>query len=196
MQIRHSFSNDRESRPGKRISSDSSLSLSHFLILPPSLSLVRVHNTFDAKSTRGERELRLFRHGSGSAERWGRGTSKLVQSYHEGRHVRDDLIIRDCSSAGSDGGTAGVARGRGGWKGARICQGCRTRAQIYKADAVLRPHKVPLARWAPAHYTHTHTRAYTYVRFARVCMHAYARVRARVHEGHVRDRVFVRVQGL
>lgn len=124
------------------------LFLSHSL----SLSLVRVHNRFDPKSTREES---CVSSGTAPARRWGRGTSKLVQSYHEGRHVRDDLIIRDCSSAGSDGGAAGVMRGRGGWKEARICQGCRTRAQIYKADAVLRPHKVPLARWAPAHYTQT-----------------------------------------
>lgn len=35
--------------------------------------------------------------------------SKLVQSYHEGHRVCDDLIIRDCSSTEVDGGTAGVA---------------------------------------------------------------------------------------
>lgn len=45
------------------------------------------------------------------------------------------------------------ARGRRGeerrWGGARICQGRHTRAQIYKAAAVLRPRKVPPAAPPP-----------------------------------------------
>jgi len=121
MQIRRSFSTIG-TRPGKRISSDSSfsfsfslsLSLSLSLALSLSRSLVQDHNRFDSKSTRGESRVSS---GTAPTRRRGRGTSKLVQSYHEGRHVRDDLIIRDCSSAESDGGAAGVARPGEGLEG-------------------------------------------------------------------------------
>lgn len=71
-------------------------------------------------------------------------------------------------------GQWGVARGRAGQKGARICQGCRTRAQIYKADSVLRPHKVPLARSLSTRALHTDATR-MYIRFTHVCTHMHTR---------------------
>lgn len=103
MQIPPFVSDAIGARPGKRTSSDSSLSF----------SLSFDFTTHLTRNVRGAREncvslpawlLRSVEVG---------GTSKLVQSYHEGRHVRDDLIIRDCSSAVS-GGAAGAACRRGG----------------------------------------------------------------------------------
>lgn len=43
--------------------------------------------------------------------------------------------------------------------GARICQGRHTRAQIYKAGAVLRPRKVPPAAPSPLPRAHTNDRS-------------------------------------
>lgn len=43
--------------------------------------------------------------------------------------------------------------------GARICQGRHTRAQIYKAAAVLRPRKVPPAAPSPLPRAHTNDRS-------------------------------------
>lgn len=83
------------------------------------------------------RERRARIHGSSLARNLGR-------SKKSGQVGRILYVQRNSGSGrvfvGDEGRQWAKAR-----EGARICQGCHTRAQIYRAAAVLRAHKVPLS---------------------------------------------------
>lgn len=126
--------------------------------------------------------------GTAPTRRWGRGTSKLVQSYHEGRHVPDDLIIRDCSSAEADGGAAGVACrwGREGLEGGENLSGLpHSGTDLQGWRCFTTPQSA--ARSLSTRALHIRTRPY-------VLLVSRMHTRARAREEHVCNRVFVRVQ--
>lgn len=123
-----------------------------------------------------------------NAWRWSCAVSRnWCNLSHEGHRVRDDLIIRDCSSTEVDGETAGVAvkgskrRGRGeNLSGlphsSTDLQGCRcfTTPQSAARSLSIQPHTHHTCMYVRLVRTRTHTRVQTY------------------REEH--DRVFVRVQ--
>lgn len=135
-------------------------------------------------------ELRLFRHGSRQAAissinpwrggcavswNWCNLTTK-VTAFARRPHYKRLFVDGDWwgeQRVSRWRGWRGEERGEG--RGARICQDCHTRAQIYKTAAVLRPHKVPLVRWAPALSTHRYIHiSYTYMHLVYTYTRIYA----------------------
>lgn len=106
-----------------------------------------------------------------------RGISKLVQSYHEGHRVRDDLIIRDCSSTEVDGGTAGDAvkglKRREGGRGENLSGLPHSGTDLQGCRCFTTPQSAARSLSTRAQRTQIYTRhTYTYIWY--IHTHAYA----------------------
>jgi len=155
-----------------------------------------LHDEFDPKSA--PPSLSLFRRGSRAAiptinpRRWGCGTAKLVQSYREGRRVRDDLIIKRLFVGGDSERRGSGRRARRGEiltglpHSSTDLQGCRCFTTPQSAARLL-------STRARAWHTRIRTRMYNILHF--VYIRVYARVWAYKGEHrHVHDPAFVWAQ--